>query len=94
MPQSALGLLIFVIPSLEIIENKAKIRQVKDCWGCTACVKSCAVNAIGYYLGADIGGSGSLLYVKDKGEILEWIIDKVNEKKEKIIVCKSDSNQY
>lgn len=74
--------------------GKAQIREVRDCWGCTACVKECPVNAIGYYLGADMGGNGSLLYVKDTGDTLEWVIEKVDGQTETIIIDKSKSNAY
>ncbi|WP_303298190.1 4Fe-4S dicluster domain-containing protein [Mitsuokella multacida] len=43
--------------------RKAKIREVRDCWGCTACMKVCPVSAIGYFLGADLGGSGSTMTI-------------------------------
>ena len=37
-------------------ENKAFIRQVRDCWGCTSCIKECRHDAIRFFLGADVGG--------------------------------------
>jgi hypothetical protein len=47
-----------------------------------------------YYLGADIGGNGSLLYVKDTGTTLEWVIKKADGKMQSIIVQKEKSNDY
>jgi adenylylsulfate reductase, subunit B len=79
---------------IEIKEGKASIRQIEDCWGCTACVKACRSQAISYYLGADIGGNGSLLYVKDTGTTLEWVIKKADGKTQSIIVQKEKSNDY
>ena len=37
-------------------EGKAFIRQVRDCWGCTSCIKECSCDAIRFFLGADVGG--------------------------------------
>ena len=41
-------------------EKKAFIKYPKDCWGCASCIKECHFGAIALYLGADIGGMGSL----------------------------------
>lgn len=45
-------------------EKKAFIKYPKDCWGCASCIKECHFGAIALYLGADIGGMGSLMTVK------------------------------
>lgn len=79
---------------IEIKNGKAAIRQVRDCWGCTACVKACRSQAISYYLGADIGGNGSLLYVKDSKDTLTWVFRKADGQTERIIVDKEKSNDY
>ena len=39
----------------------AKIKHIRDCWGCTSCIKECPKMAISFFLGADIGGKGSML---------------------------------
>lgn len=88
---------ISVCPGNLIYKNedgKAYIKYEKDCWGCTACLKECEVSAIKYYLGADIGGNGAYLYVKQKKDELNWhIIDKDN--KETVINTNSkESNKY
>ena len=41
-------------------DGKAFIKYPKDCWGCCSCIKECQFDAIGLYLGADIGGMGSI----------------------------------
>lgn len=74
--------------------RKANIRDVRDCWGCTACVKVCPTQAIGYYLGAELGGSGSLLYVRNTDRALEWIIKKGDGSQDIIEVDKTKSNEY
>jgi adenylylsulfate reductase, subunit B len=79
---------------LVVDNNLARIREPQACWGCTACVKECPVNAIRSYLGADMGGSGSLLYVKDHEDTLEWIIQKADGTTESIIIYKANSNTY
>lgn len=48
-------------------ENKAFIRQVRDCWGCTSCIKECRHDAIRFFLGADVGGN-QLYAVKARAE--------------------------
>ena len=56
-------------------DGKAFIKYPKDCWGCTSCLKECAVHAIRFYLGADMGGMGSLVHTEKEGDVLRWIID-------------------
>lgn len=45
-------------------DRKAFIKYPKDCWGCTSCLKECPVHAIRFYLGADMGGMGSLVHTE------------------------------
>ena len=42
------GLCTEVCPGnlLQMCNGKAAIRDVRDCWGCTACVKECPQKAI------------------------------------------------
>ena len=75
-------------------DNKAIIKYPKDCWGCASCIKECPVEAIKYYLGADMGGKGSLLYVNEDKDIMSWIIDKSDGEKKIINVNKKNSNEY
>ena len=35
-------------------DRKAFIKHVKDCWGCTSCLKECRFEAINFFLGADV----------------------------------------
>ena len=74
-------------------DKKAYIKYPDDCWGCSSCVKECKVNAIKFYLGADMGGRGSTLSVKEDGDIVHWIIEKDNEQKV-INVNKKNANAY
>ena len=55
-------------------QGKAVIKHISDCWGCTSCLKECKTGAISFYLGADMGGAGSTLSVKSKGDIREWCV--------------------
>lgn len=75
-------------------ENKAYIEYPKDCWGCSSCVKECAKRAISLYLGADIGGRGSLMTVNKEDGILHWQIKEKNGVVHKIDVNSKDSNKY
>ena len=61
---------------IKVENKKAFIKYPKDCWGCTSCLKECPVNAVEFYLGADIGGMGSLVHVEKKRNKLNWIINR------------------
>ena len=54
-------------------DGKVHIRNIRDCWGCTACLKECHMGAILYFLGADMGGMGSMLSVKEKGDDIVFL---------------------
>jgi adenylylsulfate reductase subunit B len=70
-------------------DGKAHIRRVRDCWGCTSCLKACHVEAISFFLGADIGGRGGTLSYEEKGDLVYWKFgDQV------ITINKKESNQY
>lgn len=75
-------------------EKKAFIKYPKNCWGCTSCLKECPVHAISFYLGADMGGRGSLLHTEKEGDILRWIVDKPDGTAEEIRVNRKSSNKY
>lgn len=75
-------------------EGKALIRRPRDCWGCTACLKACPTGAVKFFLGADIGGRGSLLSVKKDGPFSVWTVTRSDGTTQTIRVNKNDSNQY
>ena len=50
--------------------------------------------AIALYLGADIGGMGSLMTVKSTPDTLTWDIKKRDGSKEEILINKKESNKY
>ncbi|MBQ8079349.1 MAG: ferredoxin family protein [Oscillospiraceae bacterium] len=75
-------------------DHRAYIKYPRDCWGCTSCVKECPVSAIRFYLGADIGGQGSMLHTEQEGEILRWIIEHPDGRTTEIQVNRKESNQY
>lgn len=74
--------------------GKAYIKYPKDCWGCTSCIKECPVYAINFYLGADIGGMGSMVHTEKSGDILSWIIEKPQGDTIKIDINQRESNKY
>lgn len=81
--------------TLILIENhKAWMKYPKNCWGCVSCVKECKMGAIDFYLGADIGGMGSVMNVSNQGDILEWRIKKADEREILIRIDRKNSNQY
>lgn len=79
---------------IKIVNNSAVIRREKDCWGCTSCLKECKTGAIEFFLGADIGGKGSILSVEEKGEIRTWTVKRADGSSETIIVNTKESNKY
>lgn len=62
--------------------------------GCTACLKECHTGAILYFLGADMGGMGSMLSVKEKGDVRIWRVDSPNGETKTIEINMKDSNKY
>ncbi len=75
-------------------EHKAYIKYPKDCWGCVSCVKECPVNAIDFYLGADMGGMGSKMNVNKKGQYIYWTITKSSGEVQTIEINTKESNKY
>ena len=73
-------------------DGKVHIRNIRDCWGCTACLKECHTGAILYFLGADMGGMGSMLSVKEKGDVRIWRVDSPNGETKTIEINMKDSN--
>ncbi len=74
--------------------GKAWIRHIRDCWGCTSCLKECRFGAICFYLGADIGGRGSTLTVRKEGDVNIWSITDREGRLQQIRVDQKKANQY
>lgn len=79
---------------IELHEKKAFIKYPKDCWGCTSCIKECPVHAVKLYLGADMGGQGSLVHTENYGDILKWVIEHPDGKVTEIDIDRKESNKY
>ncbi|APC40420.1 4Fe-4S dicluster domain-containing protein [Clostridium estertheticum] len=75
-------------------ESKAFIKYPDECWGCTACLKECPVQAINYYLGSDIGGKGTFLNTKKEKNLLHWHIYKPNKVEIIITTNVAEANKY
>lgn len=75
-------------------DGKAFMKYPKDCWGCASCLKECHTGAIGFYLGADIGGMGSRMYVTEEGDYFHWNVTKATGETETITINRKDSNHY
>ncbi|WP_058485254.1 4Fe-4S dicluster domain-containing protein [Defluviitalea phaphyphila] len=91
------GKCIIVCPGSLIYQDnngKAFIKYPKDCWGCTACLKQCSVQAIKYYLGLDMGGGGGYLTIKKEAEYLDWYITTKEGKTKKIRINSKEANKY
>ncbi|MBQ3601481.1 MAG: ferredoxin family protein [Lachnospiraceae bacterium] len=76
------------------IDGKAYIKHMRDCWGCTSCLKECRLGAIQFFLGADIGGRGSKLTVSKKGDCNVWKIEDLQGHIRTIEVNPKDANKY
>ncbi|SFN64800.1 adenylylsulfate reductase subunit B [Pseudobutyrivibrio sp. UC1225] len=79
---------------IKIVNTKAVIKREKDCWGCTSCLKECKTGAIEFFLGADIGGKGSILSVEEKGDLRTWTVKRLDGSSETITVNTKESNKY
>jgi len=66
----------------------------RDCWGCVSCVKECPADAIDFFLGADIGGDGSVMNVTAKGDISRWKVTRRDGSVVTIDVDRRNANQY
>lgn len=75
-------------------DKKAYIKYPKDCWGCTSCIKECPVYAIKFYLGADMGGRGSLVHTEKDGNIIRWITERYDGETVEIKINQKESNKY
>ena len=75
-------------------DRKAYIKYPKDCWGCSSCIKECKFGAIALYLGADIGGMGSLVHTESKGDVLNWIFEHYDGRVTEIPINRKESNKY
>lgn len=75
-------------------DQRAFIRHPEDCWGCTACLKACFTGAIRYYLGADIGGRGSTLSIRQQGRVHIWTATAPDGATCTIRVDSRDANEY
>lgn len=74
--------------------RKACIKHARDCWGCTSCLKECQFGAIDFFLGADVGGSGSTLTYEENDGIVNWVVNDAAGNQRRIQVNKKDANQY
>ena len=72
----------------------AFIRRPKDCWGCASCIKACPADAIRYFLGADIGGSGCEMSVSYKKDVNIWHFYFPDGSIKEITVDPKSSNKY
>ena len=72
----------------------ACIRHPEECWGCASCLKECRTGAIAYFLGADIGGCGSLMRTVREGPLTHWVITGPEMDTVTITVDGRDSNKY
>lgn len=79
---------------IKVINRIAYITRERDCWGCTSCLKECKTGAIEFFLGADIGGMGSILSVEEKGDERQWIVTSPDGTIKTITVNTKESNKY
>lgn len=80
---------------LWIGENKkAYIKDVRDCWGCTSCIKECRFGAIDFFLGPDLEGRGTKLSVSRNENGYVWTFTDIQGHKRQISINAKDANRY
>ncbi len=79
---------------IKMADGKAYIKREKDCWGCTSCLKECKVGAIDFFLGADMGGKGSVLSIASRGDLRDWIVTGPDGSRKVITINTKESNKY
>ncbi len=72
--------------------RKATIADPSQCWGCTACMKECPYNAIA--LQSFVTKDGAWIETKNKEDVIEWSIRRLDKVIEVITTKKSMSNNY
>ncbi len=70
-------------------DNKAQIRNKKDCWDCASCMKECPERAISMTLQGEVGGRGSKLTAFQKDGKTYWELTHRNKSVEKIVISYS-----
>ncbi|MBS4026797.1 MAG: adenylylsulfate reductase [Clostridia bacterium] len=63
--------------------NLVKIRDIRDCWDCAACVKICPKEALELYLPVQLGGKGATITARTRGKGISWECASPSGKKEK-----------
>ena len=79
---------------IKLDNKKAFIKRERDCWGCTSCLKECKTQAIEFFLGADVGGRGTILTFKEEGPIKHWIFSAGDREIRTIDINSLESNKY
>ena len=79
---------------IRLQDGRAVIKREKDCWGCTSCLKECKVQAISFFLGADMGGKGSVLFVEENGDERIWTVTAPDGGRKAIVFNTKESNKY
>ena len=74
--------------------NEVVLDYPKDCWGCTSCIKECPLNAIEFFLGADIGGNGTITTATVEEGKISWNFEKPNGEKVLINIDSNKANEY
>lgn len=74
--------------------GKARLAYPRECWACTACMKSCRHQAMVLYIGADAGGRGGRMTVQTDTEALHWRVLLPSGEERNITVLRDESNRY
>ena len=75
-------------------DGKAVLPHPEECWGCASCLKECGHGAIAYFLGADIGGRGSILRTQRDGALTHWHIIRPDGETVTVTVDRNSANRY
>lgn len=79
---------------IKLSRKIAHMKHPEDCWGCTSCIKECPAGAIEFFLGADIGGRGTILSVKKTQAGWDWSFRHPDGTEETIAINAKAANKY
>ena len=74
--------------------RKCSIRCSQDCWGCCSCLKECRVQALQFFLGADIGGRGAIMTFRKTRGLNEWEVTLPSGERKIVDIDPGSANKY
>ncbi len=76
------------------VNKKAIIHEASKCWGCTACMKECHVQAITLHLNTEANHHTHQLSLKNQDDKILWTIKKNKKTTLEVFTNKKEGNSY